>query len=84
MIRLLIFVFTILTPTLSMAQDLEEVGIGDARFFVSADTVFIYYDLTIPEGESANVKVELRRGSDSSFSFVPRSLFGATCGPARN
>ncbi|HTO93733.1 MAG TPA: hypothetical protein VMM80_05155 [Bacteroidota bacterium] len=43
---------------------------------IEGDVVVITYNLEAPEGTPCTVTVELRKESDPSFSFVPRSLTG--------
>jgi len=52
------------------------IRVSNQDVHIEGDIVVITYDLDAPEGTACSVTVELRRESDPSFTFVPRSLTG--------
>jgi hypothetical protein len=69
----------VIAPARLLGQEEEPsaVRIENSAFSMLRDTVIITFRLVAPEDESYNIGVRLRKGDDTAFAIVPRSLVGA-------
>lgn len=54
----------------------EEIGFTNEVWAVSGDTAIIHYDLILPVGKTADIRVVLRRRDDIRWRVLPTSLSG--------